>query len=93
MAYARALEQLPFWRGFIWRKARYTYTGTNGANLDSQQYFRGTLVGLSGISLQRDLVDDSVSPAEFFEYAPDQIIFLLNSGLEVRKMSWKEVAP
>jgi hypothetical protein len=52
------------------------------------------LAGLSGISLQRDLADDSVTPAELFEYTPDQIIVLLNTpALSSKNMNWKEVAP
>ena len=70
------------------------YTGTNGADLDSQLVIRGSLAGLSGISLQRDLADDSTTPAELFEYAPDQMMILLNTpALSSKKMSWKEVAP
>jgi hypothetical protein len=70
------------------------YTGTNGVDLDSRLITRGSLAGITGISLQRDLVDDSSTPAELFEYAPDQIMILLNSSaLSAKKMSWKEVAP
>jgi hypothetical protein len=70
------------------------YTGTNGADLDGQLITRGSVAGITGISLQRDLADDSATPAELFEYAPDQIMILLNSpAFGAKKMSWKEVAP
>ncbi len=70
------------------------YTGTVGVDSDTPLQTRGSVVGLAGISLQRDLADDSATPAEYFEYAPDQIMILLNTpALSAKKMSWKEVAP
>jgi hypothetical protein len=60
---------------------------------DTQLHIKGAVAGLNGVNLQRDLVDDSVTPAEYFEYAPDQVMFLINKNLGVRKLNWKEVAP
>ncbi len=56
--------------------------------------FRGSVVGMGGVSLQRDLgsVANKISPAEFFEYAPDQL-FLLPSAFSTKKTQWQEVAP
>lgn len=55
---------------------------------------RGSVVAYNGVVMKRDL-DTGIgngSPAEFFEYAPDQIL-LFPSKLGVRKINWKEVAP
>lgn len=59
-----------------------------GAN---QLRVRGSVVGYGGINLQRDLANNSL-PAEFFEYAPDQIL-LFPSKFGLRRLNWKEVAP
>lgn len=67
-------------------------TGTNGPKSDNQLYLKGSMAGLSGISLQRDLSSNE-SPAEYFEYAPDQMMYLLESGLSTMRINWKEVAP
>jgi hypothetical protein len=54
---------------------------------------RGSVAGYDGIDLQRDLgAANGATPAEFFEFAPDQIM-LFPSKLGVRKINWKEVAP
>ncbi len=57
----------------------------------TQLYVRGSVTGYGGISLQRNLANNSV-PAELFEYAPDQIL-LFPTKLGLRKLNWKEVAP
>lgn len=69
-------------------------TGTTGAANDSQLTFRGSVSANGGISLQRDLGEpaNTTTPAEVFEYAPDQIM-LFPKILGVRKINWKEVAP
>ncbi len=65
------------------------YTGNGNIPL----YVRGSMVGYSGISLQRDLDDlNNTTPAEYFEYAPDQIM-LFPSKIGARRINWKEVAP
>ena len=58
---------------------------------DTQLRVRGSVAAYGGVSLQRNL-DDNTNPAEFFEFAPDQIV-LFPSRLGTRKMDWKEVAP
>jgi hypothetical protein len=63
-------------------------TGAGG----SQLHVRGSVAGLSGILLQRDLGDDSRTPAELFEYAPD-LIMNVPSSLKASGYSWREVAP
>lgn len=60
---------------------------------DDQLHIRGSVVGLEGVSLQRNLGSSNTTiPAELFEYAPD-LIFTYPPKLSVRKMRWKEVAP
>lgn len=70
------------------------YTGTGGVQLDPKLYVRGSVAAYGGVSMQRDLggTANATTPAEFFEYAPDQVM-LFPSALGVRKMNWKEVAP
>lgn len=69
-------------------------TGTTGTASDSQLTFRGSVSANGGISMQRDLGEptNTTTPAEVFEYAPDQIM-LFPKILGVRKINWKEVAP
>ena len=64
------------------------YTGVG----DKQLHIKGSVAGLDGISLQRDLNDNSLNPAEFIEYAPNQII-LFPKVLKIKKINWREVAP
>ncbi len=65
----------------------HTGGGTN------QLYVRGTLAGLGGISLERDLGNNNGSqPAEFIEYAPD-LIFSYPRDLAKSRVIWREVAP
>ncbi len=64
--------------------------GTGEGN--SQLHVRGSVAGLSGILLQRDLDDDSQTPAEYFEYAPD-LILNIPSSLRTSGYAWREVAP
>ncbi len=58
----------------------------------SQLHVRGSVAGLSGVLLQRDLGDDSRTPAEYFEYAPD-LILNVPSSLRTSEYDWREVAP
>ena len=54
---------------------------------------RGSVAGLGGVSLQRNLgATNTTTPAEVFEYAPD-LAFTYPRKLGVRRMRWKEVAP
>lgn len=63
-------------------------TGEGG----SQLHVRGSVAGLSGVILGRDLGDDSRTPAELFEYAPD-LIMNVPSSLRTSGYDWREVAP
>jgi len=58
----------------------------------TQLHVRGSVAAYGGMNLERDLADDAVAPAEYFEYAPDQVL-LLPSKLHVKKYKWQEVAP
>lgn len=60
----------------------------------TQLHIRGSVAVLGGITLERDLgdTDNTTTPAEYFEYAPDQVI-LMPSVLREKKFNWKEVAP
>lgn len=68
-----------------------TISDGSGSN---QLSIRGSVVSAySGVSLARDLVGgNALYPAEFFEYAPDQIL-LYPPKLATRRLNWKEVAP
>jgi len=67
-------------------------TGTTGQENDTQLYIRGSLAGGEGIRIERKPGGSNNSPAEIFEYAPDQVI-LFPPKLSTRRISWKEVAP
>lgn len=67
-------------------------TGTQGADSDQQLHIRGSLASYSGIILERNLSDDSSTPAELFEYAPE-LLLLYPKSLKLEKMRWEEVAP
>jgi|GEM_PF-3216054 len=73
----------------------YFTDGTFSSGLGSTElWVRGSVAANSRLNLQRDLGDpaNGTTPAEFFEYAPDQIL-LFPSKLSARKINWKEVAP
>lgn len=69
-------------------------SGTGGTKTDSQLSVRGTVAAYGGINLQRDLgnVNNSTTPAEYFEYAPD-LELLFPKELATRVTNWREVAP
>ena len=54
-------------------------------------HVRGSVAVYGSTNLQRDLVDDA-SPAELFEFAPDQM-FLFPESLAFRRIKWAEIAP
>lgn len=65
----------------------------NDTSANTQLWVRGSVVANGGVSLLRDLVaGNATTPAELFEYAPDQIL-LYPPKLGIRKLNWKEVAP
>jgi len=53
---------------------------------------RGSVASYGGITLERDLPDDTVIPAELFEFAPDQVV-LFPQKLMFKRIKWAEVAP
>ena len=53
---------------------------------------RGMVAAYGQVILGRDLADDSQTPAETFEYAPDQLL-LMPFSLNLKRTRWKEVAP
>lgn len=67
-------------------------TGTDGAGLDEQLWIRGSVAAYGGVVLERDLTDNSLTPAEFIEYGPD-FLFTFPRDLTSRRYKWKEVAP
>ena len=66
-------------------------TGTTGTNSDTKLWVRGTVAAFGGMSLQRDLADNS-GPAELFEFAPDQEL-LFPTKFSYYPSAWREVAP
>ncbi|MDP3918027.1 MAG: hypothetical protein Q8Q30_02545, partial [Candidatus Woesebacteria bacterium] len=58
----------------------------------TQLHVRGSVASYGNITLQRDLPDDTVIPAELFEFAPDQVV-LFPQKLMFRRFRWAEVAP
>jgi hypothetical protein len=71
-------------------EADNTFTDNAG---NTQLWVRGSLTAYGGVSLLRDLAGaNSTTPAEVFEYAPDQIL-LYPPKLGIRRLTWKEVAP
>lgn len=58
----------------------------------TQLWVRGTVAAYGGVSLDRDLGDNSTTPAEIFEYAPD-LELLFPGVIAAHPMSWQEVAP
>jgi hypothetical protein len=57
----------------------------------SKLWVRGSITALGGFNIQRNLADDS-TPAEIFEFAPDQIL-LFPKVLSFKRTKWAEVAP
>ena len=57
----------------------------------SQLHIRGSVASFGSTNLQRDL-SDNLSPAELFEFAPDQML-LFPEKLMFRRTKWTEVAP
>jgi len=64
------------------------YTG----NGNGQLHIRGSIVGMDGIILERDLIDNSNVPSEFIEYSPDQVVLMPNC-LRTKNTAWKEIQP
>ena len=69
-------------------------TGTGSEENDLSLWIRGSVAGYGGVNLQRDLGDtqNGTTPAEYFEYAPDQEL-LFPISLAYKATNWREVAP
>lgn len=70
-------------------------TSQTGAGADKLLYVRGSYIGLGGVELERSLtgpIDNSHTPAETFEYAPE-LMLVFPQIFSTRTMHWKEVAP
>jgi hypothetical protein len=67
-------------------------TGSLGADLDNQLHVRGMVVAADQVTLQRNLGDDAIKPAEILEYAPDQAM-LIPPALAKMNINWRETLP
>lgn len=75
-------------------------TSTNTPTSVGRLALRGIFVGLNrsggagleGIELRRTLADNSATPSEHFEYAPE-LLMLFPKALSNKKTSWNEVVP
>ena len=69
-------------------------TFSSGTGGTSQLWVRGTVAAYGGMNLQRDLgsATNTTTPAEYFEYAPDQEL-LFPVDLAYSLTTWREVAP
>jgi len=65
-----------------------TFSSSVGA---TQLHIRGSVASFGGISLGRDLANNA-TPAEVFEFAPDQLV-LFPEKLMNKRSKWSEVAP
>lgn len=70
----------------------YLSDGAFSTGLGTEQLVtRGSVAAHGGVSLQRDLANDSL-PAEVFEFAPDQML-LFPQKLSFRQTRWNELNP
>ena len=81
----------PDLEGIYFSEAAYQ-TGSAGVGADSPLHVRGIVVAWDQVVMQRDLPDNSLTPAEFFEFGYDQLM-LFPPTLGERNIVWREVAP
>lgn len=68
------------------------YFDANGSFIGSLPlHIRGSIASFGTVSLQRNLADNT-TPAELFEFAPDQLL-LFPEQLRFTRAKWSEVAP
>lgn len=67
-------------------------TGNAGVGADNQLHVRGSVAAWNSIVLERDLPNNTLTPAELFEYGIDQVM-AMPSALKERNVLWKEIAP
>ena len=65
---------------------------SNGPYTDKELKVRGAVVAMDKIVMERSLTNNSLKPAETFEYGPDQLL-LFPWRLGESQLNWKEVAP
>lgn len=70
----------------------YLSDGTFSSSVGTTQlHVRGSVASFGGVSLGRDLTNNT-NPAELFEFAPDQLV-LFPEKLMNKRAKWTEVAP
>jgi hypothetical protein len=82
---------LPDLEGIYFTESNFK-TGTSGLANDEQLHIRGSVVALDQIILERNLTDNSLTPAELFELAPD-VLLRFPQELADKQIKWQEVAP
>jgi len=68
------------------------FTGTLGVASDTQLHVNGMISSETNIVQERDLTDNSDTPAFFLEYAPE-LTLLMPKELMTKSYKWEEVAP
>ncbi len=81
---------LPDLEGIYVTEGKFS-TQTYGPGLDNQLHVRGMVIA-NEVEFERDLADNSVTPGELIEYAPDQILLFPNFMVP-RNIEWTEVSP
>jgi hypothetical protein len=82
---------VPDLEGIYFTEEQFT-TGSLGESLDTPLHVRGSVIAWDRVVLERDLVDNSLTPAEYFEFGIDQFMYIPNT-LGERNILWREVAP
>ena len=67
-------------------------TSSAGPETDDPIQIRGMVAAYGMVDPNKDLTDNSTTPAELFEYAPD-LLFNIPPSLQLKRTRWKEVAP
>jgi hypothetical protein len=65
-------------------------SGSDGE--DEQLQVRGMVTAYGQVQLNKNLADNTITPAELFTYAPD-LIFNYPRSLTLKRTRWKEVTP
>lgn len=82
---------LPDLEGIFFAQGQFR-TGSLGAGNDVPLHVRGSVIAWDRVLLERDLTDNSLTPAEFFEFGIDQVM-AVPATLGERNITWKEIAP
>lgn len=84
-------DTLPSLEGIYFAEGNFE-TGSLGSGLDILKLTIRGSVAAGNIVMQRSLTDNSVTPGETFEFAPDQLM-LFPDNLSLKRVRWREVAP